>query len=59
LQILAQLVHLGAGFGIFGAHLFHQGSKLTDLILQVTNHACSFTRRGGAFLRPTIQAPQH
>src|ERR1700686_837676 len=54
-------MHLGAGFGIFGTHLFHQSSKLTDLILQVTNHACSFTwsRRDSAFLRLAIQAPQH
>ncbi len=45
LQVLAQLVHLGAGLGIFGAHLVHQASKLADLILQVTNRACRFPRR--------------
>jgi hypothetical protein len=44
LQVLAQLVHLGARLGIFGAHLVHQTSELTHLILQVSNGACSLTR---------------
>ena len=53
LQVMAQLVHLGAGLGIFGAHFFHQAAQLSDLILQITNRAGSFTGRGrrrGRFL---------
>ena len=53
LQVVAQLVHLGAGLGIFGAHFFHQAAQLSDLILQITNRAGSFTGRGrrrGRFL---------
>ena len=44
LQVLAQLVHLGARLGIFDAHLVHQTSELTHLILQVSNGAGSLTR---------------
>jgi hypothetical protein len=39
LQVLAQLVHLGAGLGIFGAHLIHQTPEFTDLLLQITDGA--------------------
>ena len=46
-QVLTQLVHFSAGLGIFGAHLVHQTSKLTDLILQVTHRACALPRRRG------------
>jgi hypothetical protein len=43
-QVVAQLVHLGAGLGILGAHLFHQTAKLADLILQATYRANRFVR---------------
>jgi hypothetical protein len=33
LQVLSQLVHLGAGLHVFGMHLFDQRSKLSNLIL--------------------------
>jgi hypothetical protein len=37
LQVLAQLVHFGAGLRILFAHLFDQGSKFANLILKVTH----------------------
>jgi hypothetical protein len=60
LQILTQLMHLGAGFGILGAHFFDESSKLADLILQVTNGSSGLSRRRGAssgrLLRPRTSA---
>jgi hypothetical protein len=54
LEVAAQLVHFGAGLGIFGAHFFHQAAKFTDLILQFTHGAGGLTRRRGRgrLLRP-------
>jgi hypothetical protein len=63
LQVLAQLVHLGAGLRIFCAHLIHHFAKFADLILQVPDVVGGCSRRGGGsrcrrLLRPAVRAEQ-
>jgi hypothetical protein len=37
LQVLAQLLHFGAGLRVLHAHLLHHGPQFTYLILQFAN----------------------
>jgi hypothetical protein len=56
LQVVAEMLHLGAGLCVFGAHLIDHATQFADLILQFADGGGGVSWRSGSgrLLRPQV-----